>query len=420
MALASTWEFPNPTHTFVLQDMLGLRAAGCELRVFCGERVAAPDLAMRFQPLVERLAVVETLADVNRADLERLERERPARVDAFFRRLGEATGRLPRELRQDPLVLRAATFTRLVELSGARWLQSWFCYDGSFLAMFAAQVLGLPRVLSCYVDHVLDDHPMKCVPLQLATADLVLATSERTRRELLAIGGAACDAKIVVKRIGVDASALRTWRGRQRPAEPFVIVSVCRLEPKKGLMTLLDAAALLRQRGRRCRIRLVGGPDRRQAGSEAYAALLRHRVAEAGLHDIVEFVGPIAHDRLPEVLGTAAVFAAPYVELSSGDKDGMPTSVIEAMAAGLPVIATRSGSLPEAVGDDENGLLVPAADSLAFAAAVERLMDDAALRARLAGAAAARFDREFDCSVVDRQWHERIAPWLSGAGVADT
>ena len=189
VAVISTWEFPNPTHTFVLQDMLGLRAAGCELAVLCGERVQAPDLAARFRPLVEHLAIVETLGDVHRADFAQLERDHADRLQAFLGRLAVATGRAVEDLRREPLVLRAATFTRLVELSGARCLQSWFCYDGSFLAMFAAQVLGLPRVLSCYVDHVLDDHPMKCVPLQLATADLVLATSERTRRELLASGG---------------------------------------------------------------------------------------------------------------------------------------------------------------------------------------------------------------------------------------
>lgn len=416
VAVVSTWEFPNPTHTFVLQDMLGLRAAGFELAVFCGERVPAPDLAARFRPLVEPLAIVETLGDVHRADFAQLERHHRDRLQAFLARLAAATGRAVEDLRQEPLVLRAATFTRLVELSGARWLQSWFCYDGSFLAMFAAQVLGLPRVLSCYVDHVLDDHPMKCVPLQLATADLVLATSERTRHELLAIGGAAGAAKILVKRIGVDATTLRALRGTRRAMDPLVIVSVCRLEPKKGLSTLVDAAAVLRQRGRRCRIRLVGGPDRRQAGSEAYEASLRQRVVDAGLQDVVEFVGAIAHDRLAEVLGAAAVFAAPYVELPSGDKDGMPTSVIEAMAAGLPVVATRSGSLPEVVRDDETGLLVPPGDAGALAAALERLLDDASLRGRLGQAAAARFDREFDHRVVDRAWHDRLAMWMRGEG----
>ncbi|MCA8951089.1 MAG: hypothetical protein KDE27_16405, partial [Planctomycetes bacterium] len=183
VVLTSTWDFPNPTHGYAYQEMLGFLARGYDVRVFCGEPRPHNGLAARFRPLLSRTAVVETLRDLHLADRAWLEREHPGRIDAFLARVAAATGRELTELRDDPLVLRAATFTRLVALTRARYLQSWFFYDQSFMAMYAAQVLGLPRAISCHVDHVLADHPLKLVPLQLATADLVLAISERTRAE---------------------------------------------------------------------------------------------------------------------------------------------------------------------------------------------------------------------------------------------
>lgn len=416
IVVASTWDFPNPTHTFVHQEMLGFLEIGLEVWVFHGECRPAAGLASRFMPLLRCRVTIETLADVHRADLDHLERAYPGRVDAILCRVAQATRRSLADLRREPLVMRAATFTRLAELAGARCLQSWFCYDASFMAMFASQVLGLPRVISCHVDHVLDDHPFKCVALHLATADLVLAISEQARDELVRIGGQECRSRIVVKRIGVDATALRPLRSARSPSSPFEVLSVCRLEPKKGLHVLVEAAALLRQRGRHIQVQLVGGADDRHAGSSDYATWLRERVRAAGLDDVVVMPGMVANDRLPELFARAAVFVAPYVELPSGDKDGIPTSVVEAMGAGLPVVASRVGALPEAVGDEENGLLVPQRDPMALAAAIERLLDDEALRAKLGGEAARRFDRDFDCRIVDERLHDRVRQWMGKRG----
>lgn len=410
---ASTWDFPHPTHTFVQQDMLGLLGLGVDLWVVHGEAGAQQGLAARFAPLRRRGVLLETLAELHRADLEHLDRAYPGRVDALLARVARATHRGLWDLRREPLVLRAATFTRLVELAGARCIHSWFCYEMSFLAMFASQVLGLPRVLSCYVDHRLDDHPFKVVPLHLATADLVLATSEQARDELIAIGGAACASRILVKHIGVDASALRPLRALRPASSPFEILSVSRIEPKKGLHVLVEAAGLLVRRGRRIVVRLVGGEDAGHAASADYAAALRQRVQANGLRDVVLMPGMVGHDRLPELLGRACVFVAPYVELPSGDKDGIPTSVLEAMAAGLPIVASRAGAMHEAVADGEQGLLVPQHDPVALAAAIERLLDDEALRRRLGAEAARRFDREFDCEVTDRELHRRVRQWLA-------
>jgi colanic acid/amylovoran biosynthesis glycosyltransferase len=316
------------------------------------------------------------------------------------------------------MIGRAATFTRLCELARARYLQSWFFYDLSFMAMFAAQVLGIPRGISCHVDHELDDHPWKLVPLQLATADLVLAISDRTREELLRRGMLDLAGRLLVKRVGVDATSLRPLRGRRfdRPAtadKPFELVSVCRIEPKKGLLTLVDACDLLRARGRAVRVRLVGGADPGNPTSAAYAAELRGRIAGRSLSNVVVEAGAIGNDGIPAALASADAFVAPYVELDSGDKDGIPTAVLEAMAAGLPIVGTSAGAMREAVADGREGILVPQRDAGALAGAIEALAADPAARSRLGVGAAARFDAEFDCRVTERELHARVRALLA-------
>lgn len=408
VVMASTWDFPNPTHAYAYQEMLGFLGLGLDVRVFYGDRRPGEGLAARFEPLLRRAVPVETVREIHEADLAVLDRRHPGRVDAFLQRVAAEVRSSVAALRRDPIVLRASTFARMVELAGARYLQSWFFYDQSFMAMFASQVLGIPRGLSCHVDHQLDDHPFKLVALQLATADLVLAISRRTRDELIRIGGPEHAAKIVVKRIGVDGTALRPQRGREPVGDAIELVSICRLEPKKGLPVLVEACDHLRRRGARFRVRLFGGEDRGHAGSAAHAGLVRTRIAEAGLGDVVLLEGAVAHDRVPDILASAHAFVAPYVEVAGGDKDGIPTAVVEAMGAGRPVICSDVGAIGEAVQDGVEGLLVPQGDATALAEAIERLAGDAELRARLGRAAAARFDREFDCRVTDVDLHRRV------------
>ena len=419
IVLASTWDFPNPTHAYAYQEMLGLMdlgrmELGLDVCVLYGHRCPSQDVAARFAPLLQRAFALETLQSIHDADLRHLDHHHPGKVDAFLQRVSAATGRSLAALRADPMVSRASTFTRLCELANARYLQSWFFYDQSFMTMFAAQVLGIPRGISCHVDHVLDDHPWKLVPLQLATADLVLAISNRTREELLHLGGPDCAPRILVKRIGVAADLLRPVRARRtRRDGTFQLVSICRLEPKKGLLLLVDACELLRQRGRRFRVRLVGGEDPGVPTSAAFAAAVRQRIAALQLGDLVTLEGPVGNDGIPAVLAAADAFVAPYVELDSGDKDGIPTAIVEAMATGLPIVCSRVGAIAEAVTDGEQGLMVPQRDAAALAAAIERLADDTPLWNRLSAGAARRFDEEFDCRVTDRELHARVRKLVS-------
>lgn len=161
------------------------------------------------------------------------------------------------------------------------------------------------------------------------------------------------------------------WRAGELldPARPTLLYHG-RVDRRKGALDLLDAFAILLRDGRNLRLVVSGiGPD-----SEAVAA----RVGELGLADHVELPGYAAYDDAPGAYRRADIFLSPtYAE-------GFSNTILEAMACGLPIVSTRAVGVVDCLRDGENGLLVEPGDAPATAAATARLLDDAALRARLA------------------------------------
>jgi glycosyltransferase involved in cell wall biosynthesis len=276
--------------------------------------------------------------------------------------------------------------------------------------MQAAWLLELPRGVSCYADHMLQDFPFKLVPLQVELSDVIVATSARIKRELSQMTGGRFDDKIIVKPNGVDGARFPpVVRQDRKPTDPFEVVSISRIEPKKGLTHLVEAVAMLKQRGRKVKAHIVGSKDPHSKGSLEYAAEFEALIEKLGVKDEVILHGMKKQEELPPILQRCRAFVAPYVEMGSGDKDGIPTAMLEGLASGLPVVTTDSGSILEVVTTEVEGIVVPQRDSKAFAAALERLIADPALERRMAKAARDRFDREFDIRVTEVRLHERVA-----------
>ena len=168
------------------------------------------------------------------------------------------------------------------------------------------------------------------------------------------------------------AAALRAeWGGGAGDAGALVIGCVARLVPVKNQALLLDAVAGLRQKGVMVRVVLIGGGPLRSA--------LEQRARDLGIATVVHFTG----ERL-EPINFHQLFD---VSVLCSQSEGFPNSIVEAMAAGRPVVATRIGGNVDAVRDGETGFLVPVGNTVALADALERLARDPALRARQGAAA---------------------------------
>jgi glycosyltransferase involved in cell wall biosynthesis len=168
-----------------------------------------------------------------------------------------------------------------------------------------------------------------------------------------------------------------------QPSDPSIL-TVARLTKQKSIDTLIDALAILRERGCDARLKIIGdGPE---------GAALEQQTRDLNLQDRVEFVGALPQYELPTHYADCAVFVLPSV------REGMGLVLAEALLCGAPVIAANSGGVTDIVRDSESGLLFPARDARALADAIEKLSNDRALAARLVANGAAlvreRFARE--------------------------
>jgi glycosyltransferase involved in cell wall biosynthesis len=166
------------------------------------------------------------------------------------------------------------------------------------------------------------------------------------------------------------------------------IVAVGRLVEKKGFADLIEACSLLRDRGVEVRCQIVGIGEQEPE--------LRAAIEHLGLGNRVELPGPRPQGDLIKAVRRAAVFAAPCLVGGDGNRDGLPTVLLEAMALGTPCVSTDVTGIPEVLRNGETGLMVPQRDPAALADAMERLLADPELRVRLAGRARRLVEAEFD------------------------
>ena len=168
---------------------------------------------------------------------------------------------------------------------------------------------------------------------------------------------------------------------RPSPAQlPFRIIAVGRLHPKKGFEYLVRACGLLKDSDLDFRCEIIG-PD---AGS---GALLAKLVDELGLSDVVSLPGGMTRAEVKDRMAVADVLVCPSVRLESGASDGIPNVILEAMALGVPVVATDAGGVSEVVIDGRTGVSVPQKDTGKLADAISRIYSDpAACESRIAAA----------------------------------
>jgi glycosyltransferase involved in cell wall biosynthesis len=177
-------------------------------------------------------------------------------------------------------------------------------------------------------------------------------------------------------------------RARTEAAGPPRIVAIGRMVPKKGFGNLLQACALMKERQEfACEI----------VGNGPLAGRLSALSRSLGVGDIVTFSSWVPYEAMPAVYARADVLAAPCVQAADGDQDALPNVIVEAMAAGVPVVASNIGGIPEAIRHEETGLLCPPGDVRALADALSRMLGDAALRRRVASSAQKLAEQKFDC-----------------------
>ena len=292
-----------------------------------------------------------------------------------------------------PLAMAAGWFKamRVAQKRRAHVMHGHWVVPGGVIA--AAAQPQLPLVVSLHGSDVFVAErtpPARAAARRVfARAGAVTACSEDLARRAVALGADA--ARLEVVPYGVDTSRFAPdvhARARARAeagiaADRTLVVAAGRLVRKKGFEYLIDAMAHVPD----AHLVIAGAGD---LGKE-----LQARAVSAGLARRSHFLGDVSQDTVARWFSAADVVAIPSVRDDSGNVDGLPNTVLEAMASGTAVVATPAGGIGTVVAHEQTGLLVPERDAAALGAAVARLAADPALRGRLGDAGRALLAARF-------------------------
>jgi len=380
--------FPKLSETFVLNEMLCLERLGCSVSVDTLEDPLD-------EPRDERLAGL-------RARVRRVPDRPPARAAlrahlplAVRRPLAWLrTARQARRERRWAGFVRAGLVARRARREGADLLHVHFAYYGAEIARDAGRLAGLPVTLYAHANDIWSAHNAPSLARRLAGARAVGTCTTYNAEHLRRAAPGVPVSHLPLGTPLADPVA-------RDPDGPVLFVG--RLVEKKGPDVALRALAAA---GRPLRLELIGDGELR--------AELEELAARLGIAESVVFRGPVPPHEVERAYARCSAVVAPCRIASDGDRDGLPTVLLEAMARGLPVVATSTIGIPELVRDGETGLLAPPDDPEALAACLLRLRSDPELSARLGRAARELIARDHELTACVR----RRAAWLAGAAAS--
>ena len=394
--------WPRLSETFVLSEILGLEGAGLRLHVYA----LMDSHEQAFQDAVRSVqAPVTYLRSGTRADWRVLF---SAQWEMLRRRPGPYLRTLcyvlARRRHRSTFVhfFEAARLAVLLREHRVTHLHAHFAHGPTSVAHFVSLLDDVPF---SFTGHAKDIYltARDLLAVKVAAARFVATCTAHNVAYLRELAASADHAKIHLVYHGVDSGRFSPEAvPRQVDAErsdtksggrPFRLMAVGRLVEKKGHTHLLRACALLRERGVRFTLAIYGsGPKR-----EEILAL----VQKLGLGDVVRLHGSRTQEELIALYREADVFVLSPRVLDSGDRDGIPNVLMEAMSVGVPVVATEVSGIPELIEHDKSGLLVRPDDEVALASAVQRLLDPAhgpSLRARLGSEGRRRVVEHFEAA----------------------
>jgi len=252
----------------------------------------------------------------------------------------------------------------------------------------------------------------KLLGKKIASADKVISISEYNKRYLIDLFNVNPD-KIEVIHLGVSPHHYQHSGKIERLNH---IITLSRLVEKKGLLTLIEAFSLLNKWKIDFHATIVG------------EGLMREKLLESiiqhGLSDRVSLSGNLVGEEVDSMLTASTLFVLPCRRLENGDMDGIPVGMMEAMAAGLPVVSTNISGIPELVEDGITGYLIPPENPHELAKAMKKLLGNPCLRKELGERGVSKIAQEFNITTEVRKlvhvWQEILESKKKTGGTTHT
>lgn len=379
--------YPHLTETFVYREVLALRRRGLEVLTFATWPPDRNQLSAESLPLVDETVYVFPLA---------WRRFLAGHLHFLLRRPLRYLGTLLFVVTRREQTWRNRLFAllhfamgvhlaRTMKLRGVSHLHAHFAINAATMVLVASRLLDRPF---SFTAHNLLFTKQMILREKILEARFIVAISEYTRRYLIDFVRPLDVAdKIHVVHCGLSPEQFPPPAVRPENEIPELLF-VAQLAERKGAPVLIEACAILAARDVLFHCRIVGDGPQRERVEEG---IRRH-----GLGSVVTLSGALPQQELLAFLQRADVFVLPCVRASDGDLDGIPVSLMEAMAEEIPVVSTAVSGIPELVEHERCGLLVEANRPAALADAIQRLLEDPELRRRLGEAGRRKVMEAFD------------------------
>jgi glycosyltransferase involved in cell wall biosynthesis len=257
-----------------------------------------------------------------------------------------------------------------LEKEGITAIHAHFAGLATRTAWWIKRLFGVPYSFTGHANDIFVEKPDQRLPLRQLIKDAEFVATE-TDFSTAYLKSKFPESATKIHRV-YNGLNLDPFRQADPAAGPLQIISIGRLIPKKGFEVLVNACNTLKSRGLPLQCQIVGsGPEH---------VPLRQLIDRLSLAKFIELTGPKAQPEIVDLLAQSNLFVFPAVEDGSGDRDNLPTVIIEAMASSLPVVTTGLGGIGEIVTHQANGLIVPGGDVDALANAIAFLAEHAELR----------------------------------------
>jgi colanic acid/amylovoran biosynthesis glycosyltransferase len=405
--------YPIVYHTFVINEIIELMNAGIEVWVFAFHRdkVVKKELDRNLLRLADNVRYfVDMVSGIKNSLMRRLMAQsgRIKRLSPTgFHQLGKwlfdkDSRNADTEPYHDDLDwLRYAVFplAELIKLEKFDAIHAGFGNRPATAAMLLSRYSGVPFTFTTHAYDLFVNFPYASE--KLARAAAVFTISNYNKRYLTDEHNCPPE-KVHLLRVPFNKDRCDRISRNERDAK--LIVSVGRLHPIKGLDYALEAIRIVSQKHKDICLVLVGdGPLENH---------LKTKAKQLGIEANVKFLGTMNNEAALELVSSSALFLLPSVIGPDGDRDGIPTAMIEAMYLETPVVSTRISGIPELVDDGVNGFLAEPGDVETLADRIDRLMGDEALRLEMGRRAREKVEHGFyedsSGSILVRHWRQIV------------
>lgn len=387
--------FPCWSETFIVREILALMRRGVEVRIVSLKPPSETLVQSDAKGLLDRV-IYPVSNGLNAWRVLKALLLHPIREIGSLIELARHLGGRPESFGKSLIVWwRTLGLLDEVRAFAPQHLHAHWATYPSTSAMWMSQRLGLPFSFTSHAhDIFLED---QLIGPKLARARFGVTISDFNRRFLARERGHAAALQMKIVHCGV---APQSFVFKPEGREPRLVMAVGRLDEIKGFIYLVEACGLLKQRGVPFRCEIIGeGPLRGQ---------LEAAIERLGLKEQVILLGARQQEEVRALLNRATMFVLPSVVTPTGDRDGIPVALMEAMSVGLPVVSTQVSGIPELVIDGETGLTAPERDADTLAQRIAQLLDDPALGQRLALAGRRLVEEQFDIDIEAGKLHDAI------------